>query len=87
MLPSSLEQARSHLAEDMPLKNVKSVTLQSDKRFWGFLWESGDLEDVGFSLLGGMREEQCSSQPDCDKVNESKAEGERIQVGSTNTQG
>lgn len=87
MLPSSLEQARSHLPEDMPLKNVKSVTLQSDKRFWGFLWESGDFEDVGFSLLGGMREEQCSSQPDCDRVNESKTEGERIQVGSNNTQG
>ena len=43
------------------------------------------MED--FSLLGGTREEQCSSQPDCDTVKESKTDGERFQVGSNNTQG
>lgn len=44
MLPSSLEQARSHLPEDMLLKNVKSVMLQSDRDFGGFFgdfWSPG----------------------------------------------
>lgn len=53
----------------------------------GFLQESGDLKDVGFSLRGRRREERCSSQPDCDAENESKTDGERFQVVSDNTQG
>ena len=53
MLPSSLEQARSHLPEDMPLKNVKSVMLQSDKGFGGFYGSLGIWRMEDFSLSCG----------------------------------